>query len=78
MNTLMSVILKFYLLCSRFVKSERWPAVGFCPHIGSTGVFGINLNTLYSTFWSLKEVFSATNKAIRLCGLYRPHLAIGV
>ena len=31
------------------------------------GVFGININTLYSKFWSLKEVFSASNKAI---GLY--------
>ena len=61
-----------------FMKSKGWPVVGFCPHVDSTGVFVINLNTLYSTFWSLKEVFSATNKAIRLCGLYRPHLAIGV
>ena len=60
------------------MKSEGWPVVGFCPHVDTMGVFGINLNTLYSTFWSLKEVFSATNKAIRLCGLYRPHLAIGV
>ena len=61
-----------------FMKSESWPVVGFCPHIDTTRVCGINLNTLYSTFWSLKEVFSAANKAIRLCGLYRPHLAIGV
>ena len=61
-----------------FMKSESWPVVGFCPHVDSTGVFGINLNTLYSTFWSLKEVFSATNKAIRLIKLYHPHLAIGV
>ena len=60
------------------MKSEGWPVVGFCPHVGSTGVFGINLNTLYSIFWSLKEVFSAMNKAIRLYDLYRPHLAIGV
>ena len=64
--------------CLLYVNPESWPVVGFCPHVDSTGVFGINLNTLYSTFWSLKEVFSATNKAIRLCGLYRPHLAIGV
>ena len=60
------------------MKSEGWPVVGFCPHVDSTGVFGINLNTLYSIFWSLKEVFSAMNKAIRLYDLYRPHLAIGV
>ena len=60
------------------MKSESWLVIGFYSHVASTGVFGINLNTLYSTFWSLKEVFSATNKAIRLCGLYHPHLAIGV
>ena len=30
-----------------FIKSESWPVVGFCPHVTSTGVFGINLNTLY-------------------------------
>ena len=48
------------------MKSEGWPVAGFCPHIDSTGVFGINLNTLYSTFWSLKEVLSTTNKAIGL------------
>ena len=35
-----------------FIKSEGWPVVGFCPHVDSTGVFGINLNTLYSIFWS--------------------------
>ena len=62
----MSVIFKFYLMCGRFVKSESWPVVGFCPHVGSTGVFGINLSTLYPSFGSLKEVFSATNQAIRL------------
>ena len=59
------------------MKSEGWPVVGFCPHVDSMGVFGINLNTLYSTFWSKKEV-SATNEAIKLYDLYRPHLAIGV
>ena len=53
-----------------FMKSEGWPVVGFCPHVDSTGVFRINLNTLYSTFGSLREVFSATNKAIRLYSLY--------
>ena len=49
-----------------FIKSESWPVVGFCPHVTSTRVFGINLNTLYPNFWSFKEVFSATKKAIRL------------
>ena len=50
-----------------FIKSEIWPVVGFYPHVTSTGVFGINLNTFYPNFWSFKEVFSASNEAI---GLY--------
>ena len=44
-----------------YINPESWPVVGFCPHVGSTGVFGINLNTLYPNFGSLKEVFGATN-----------------
>ena len=44
-----------------YINPESWPVVGFCPHVGSTGVFGINLNTLYPTFGSLKEVFSTMN-----------------
>ena len=50
------------------MKSESWPVIGFCPHVDIMGVFGINLNTLYSKFWSSKVVFSAMNKAIRLYG----------
>ena len=49
-----------------YINPESWPVVGFCPHIGSTGVFGINLSTLYPSFGSLKEVFSTANQAIRL------------
>ena len=52
--------------CLLYVNSESWPVVGFSPHVKNSGVFGIYLNTLYSTFWSLEEVFRATNKAIRL------------
>ena len=59
-----------------FIKFERWLVVGFCPHVDSTGVFGINLNTLYSTVWSLKEVFGTTNQAIGLIMLYHYHLSI--
>ena len=44
-----------------YINPESWPVVGFCPHVGSTGVFGINLSTLYPSFGSLKEVFSITN-----------------
>ena len=49
-----------------YINLESWPVIGFCPHVGSTGVFGINLSTLYPSFGSLKEVFSATNQAIGL------------
>ena len=49
-----------------YINPESWPVVGFCPHVGSTGVFGINLNTLYPSFGSLKKVFSTTNQAIGL------------
>ena len=49
-----------------YINPESWPVVGFCPHVGSTGVFGINLNTLYPNFGSLKEVLSTTNQAIGL------------
>ena len=47
---------------------ESLPVLGFCPLVTSTGVFGISINTLYSRFWSFKEVFSAANKAIGLYG----------
>ena len=49
-----------------YINPESWPVVGFCPHVVSTGVFGINLSTLYPSFGSLKEVFSTTNQAIGL------------
>ena len=26
-----------------YISSESWPVVGFCPHVTSTEVFGINL-----------------------------------
>ena len=38
-----------------FIKSKSWPVVGFCPHVTSTGVFGINLNTLYPNFGPLSR-----------------------
>ena len=47
-----------------YINHESWLVVGFCPHVGSTGVFGINLSTLYPSFGSLKEVFSIANQAI--------------
>ena len=49
-----------------FINLESWPVVGFCPHVGSTEVFEINLSTLYPSFGSLKEVFSTTTQVIGL------------
>ena len=49
-----------------YVNLESWPVVGFCPHVGNTRVFGINLSTLYPSCGSLKEVFSTANQAIGL------------
>ena len=49
-----------------FIKSERWPVVGFCPHATSAGVFGINLSTLFPIVGPSREVLSTMNKAIGL------------
>ena len=49
-----------------YVSLESWLVIVFCPHVGSTGVFGIHLNTLYPILGSMKEVFSTANQAIRL------------
>ena len=49
-----------------YINPKSWPVVGFFPHEGSTGVFGINLSTLYPSFGSLKEVFITANQAIGL------------
>ena len=37
-----------------YFNAESWPVVSFCPHVGSTGVFGINLITLYPSFGSFE------------------------
>ena len=72
LNKVMSII--YFLLykslssCAAvlYINPESWPVVGICPHVVSTGVFGINLSTLYPSFGSLKEVFSTANQAIGL------------
>ena len=60
--------LKYYLLCGCLSNSESRLVVGFRPRVTSTGVFVENPDTLYPNVWSLKEVSSAANKAIGLCG----------
>ena len=60
-----------------FIKSESWPVVGFCPHVTSTGVFGINLSTLYPSFGSFEGGAQHNEPGNRTIGLYHSHLAIG-
>src|SRR4051812_8120419 len=61
-----------------FIKSKSWPVVGFCPHVTSTGVFGINLSTLYPNFGSFEggvQHNEPGNRTIKLCHC---HLTIEV
>ena len=60
-----------------YINPEIWQVVGFCPHIGSTGVFGINLTTLYPSFGSSKGRAQHNEPGNRTIGLYHSHLAIG-
>ena len=61
-----------------YINPESWPVVGFCPHVGSTGVFGINLITLYPSFGSFEGGVQHNEPGNRTIGLYHSHLAIGV
>ena len=60
-----------------YVKPESWPVVGFCPHVRSTGVFGINLSTLYPSFGSFEGGAQHNEPGNQTIGLYHSHLAIG-
>ena len=61
-----------------FIKSESWPVVGFYPHVTSTRVFGVNLNTLYPNFGSFKGGAQRNEPGNRTIMLYHSHLAIEV
>ena len=61
-----------------YINIESWPVVGFCPHVGSTGVFGINLNTLYLSFWVLEGGVQHNEPGNQTIRFYHPHLAIRV
>ena len=61
-----------------FMKSESWPVVGFCPHVTSTGVFGINLSTLYPNFGSFEGGVQHSEPGNRTIKLYHAHLATEV
>ena len=60
------------------IKSESWPVVGFCPHVTSTKVFGINLTTLYPSFGSFEGGVQHNEPGNRTIKLYHSHLAIEV
>ena len=61
-----------------FIKFESWPVVGFFPHVTSTGVFGINLSTLYPNFGSFEGGVQHNELGNRTIRLYHSHLAIEV
>ena len=61
-----------------FIKSESWLVVGFCPHVASTEVFGINLITLYPSFGSFEGGVQHNELGNQTIRLYRSHLAIEV
>ena len=61
-----------------FIKSERWPLVGFCPHATSAGVFGINLSSLFPIVGSLEGGAQHNEQGNWTIMLYHSHLAIEV
>ena len=60
-----------------YINPESWPVVGFGPHVRSTGVFGIDLITLYPSFGSFEGGVQQNEPGNRTIGLYHSHLAIG-
>ena len=68
--------LKYYFLCGRLSKIERWPVVGFCPHATSAGVFGINLSALFPMFGSFEGGAQHNEQGNRTIMLEHSHLAI--
>ena len=60
-----------------YINVVSWPVVGFCPHVGSTGVFGVNLITLYPSFGSFEGGVQHNEPGNRTTGLSHSHLAIG-
>ena len=59
-----------------FIKSERWPVVGFCPHATSAGVFGINLSTLFPVVGSFEGGPEHNEQGNQTIMLYQSHVAI--
>ena len=59
-----------------FIKSERWPVIGFCPHATSVGVFGINLSTLFPIVGSFEGGAQHNEQGNQTIMRYHSHLAI--
>ena len=49
-----------------YINPESWPVVGFCPHVGSMGVFGKAFNHSLSNVLVRKGGDNAANQAIGL------------
>ena len=60
--------LKMFPPVRPFTKSESWPVVGFSPHVGSTGVFGIAPKHTGPSVLVREGGVSAANQAIGLYG----------
>src|SRR3954469_16762237 len=68
--------LKYYFLWGRLSKIERWPVVGFCPHATSTGVFRINMRTLFPIVGSFEGGAQHNEPGNWTIMLEHSHLAI--
>src|SRR4051794_4415702 len=68
--------LRYYFLCGRLSKIERWRVVGFCPHATSAGVFGINLRALVPIVRSFEGGAQHNEPGNRTIMLEHSHLAI--
>src|SRR4051812_26609292 len=58
-----------------FIKSERWRVVGFSPHATTTGVFGINLSTLFPILGSFEGGAQHDEQGNQTIMRYHSHLA---
>ena len=76
----MQCLFEFKILPSvrPFIKFERWPVVGFCPHATSDGVFGVNLSTLVPIVGSFEGGARRNEQGNQTILLYHSHLAIEV
>ena len=72
------MLIEFKILFSvrPFIKNERWPVVGFCPHATSARVFGINMSALFPIVGSFEGGAQHNEPGNRTIMLEHSHLAI--